>query len=103
MKNHLLTFVVFAFAIANPATRAQRSSGAPVYVVVTVEARKCEETPVINREDLMVREGRDRDEVIDWVPVQGEHASLSIARRCPAPPLVRSILSSNGLVAAHLA
>ena len=71
MKNHLLTFAVFALAIANSAARAQQSSGVPVHVVVTVETSKGEEAPVINREDVMVREGRDRDEVIDWVPAQG--------------------------------
>jgi hypothetical protein len=78
MKNHLLTSAVFALAIANPAVGAQQSSGVPVHVVVTVEARKGEETPMIKREDVMVREGRDRDEVIEWVPAQGEHASLEL-------------------------
>ncbi len=63
---------------ADASTRAQQSSGVPVHVVVTVEARKGEEIPVITREDVMVREGRDRDEVIDWVPAQGEHAPLEL-------------------------
>jgi hypothetical protein len=78
MKNHLLTFAVFALAIAKPTARAQQSSGVPVHVVVTVEARKGQETPVINREDVMVHEGHDRVEVIDWIPAQGEHASLEL-------------------------
>ena len=71
-------FAVFALAIANPSVRAQQSSGVPVHVVVTVEARKGQEIPVINREDVMVREGHDRDEVIDWVPAHGEQASLEL-------------------------
>jgi len=33
---------------------------------------------VINREDVMVHEGRDRDLVVDWVPAQGEHAALEL-------------------------
>ena len=35
-------------------------------------------TPVVNREDVMVHEGHDRDAVIDWVPAQGERASLEL-------------------------
>src|SRR5690349_15024585 len=78
LKNHLLTLAVFSLAIAKPAARAQQSSGVPVHVVVTVEARKGQETPVINSEDVMVHEGHNRVEVIDWVPAQGEHASLEL-------------------------
>jgi len=63
---------------ADAAVRAQQSSGVPVHVVVTVEARKGAETPVINREDVMVHEGRDRDPVVDWVPAQGENTALEL-------------------------
>src|SRR5215469_3269624 len=77
-KNHLLTLAVFALAIADAGLRAQQSSGVPVHIVVTVEARKGEETPVINREDVMVHEGHDRDQVVEWVPAQGEHAPLQL-------------------------
>jgi hypothetical protein len=78
MKNHLLSLAAFALTITSPHAPAQPSSGVPVHVVVTVEARKGEETPLINREDVMVHEGHTRDEVIDWVPAQGEHASLEL-------------------------
>jgi len=47
-------------------------------MVVTVEAHHGTNVPVINREDVMVYEGRDRDKVIDWVPAQGDHAGLEI-------------------------
>jgi len=50
----------------------------PVHIVVTVEARKGQETPAISREAVIVREGHDRDEVIDWVLAQGEHRSLEL-------------------------
>ena len=33
---------------------------------------------MINREDVMVHEGRDRDPVVDWVPAQAEHAALEV-------------------------
>src|SRR5215471_20302990 len=82
MKNRFLTLAVFAllsFAAAN--TVGQQSppeTGVPVQMVVTIEAHKGKEIPAINREDVMVREGRDRDPVIDWVPAQGEHAALEL-------------------------
>jgi hypothetical protein len=36
------------------------------------------DTPVINREDVMVYEGRERDTVTDWVPAQGDRAALDL-------------------------
>lgn len=77
-KSRLIILAIFALAIAAASVRAQQSSGVPVHVVVTVEARKGEEPPVINREDVMVREGHDGDSVIEWVPAQGDHASLEL-------------------------
>src|SRR6516225_1737934 len=50
--------------------------GVPVHMLVTVEARHGTNPPEINREDVMVREGHDRDPVTDWVAAQGEHAAL---------------------------
>jgi hypothetical protein len=47
-------------------------------MVVTVEARHGSNIPVINREDVMVFEGHDRDTVTDWVPAQGDHAALEL-------------------------
>ena len=50
-----------------------------MHFVVTVEAHKGKETPVINREDVVVHEGRrDRDPVVEFVPAQGEHAALEL-------------------------
>ena len=80
-KSHLLALAVFAFwaFVAANAVAQQSSAGpAPVRVVVTVEAHKGGETPVMNREDVMVHEGHDRDSVIEWVPAQGEHALLEL-------------------------
>ena len=80
-RSHLLTLAVFAllaFADANAVAQQSSTGTAPVHVVVTVEAHKGGETPVVNREDVMVHEGHDRDVVIDWVPAQGEHAMLEL-------------------------
>jgi len=60
------------------AQKAPAASGVPAHLVVTVEARKGSDTPVVNRDDVMVYEGHDRDTVTDWVPAQGEHGALEL-------------------------
>ena len=64
--------------IAVLAQETPSSTGAPVRMLVTVEARHGSDVPVINREDVMVHQGRDRAKVTDWVPAQGEHADLEL-------------------------
>src|SRR5882724_9230262 len=85
-KSHLLTLAIFAFlafAAANAVAQQSSAGTAPVHVVVTVEAHKGGETPVVNREDVMVHEGHDRDAVIDWVPGRVEHHAGYTARGPP--------------------
>jgi hypothetical protein len=45
-------------------------------MIVTVEPRKGSDVAVVSREDVMVYERKTRDQVIDWVPAQGDHAGL---------------------------
>ena len=69
----ILTLVVGAMA--------QQSSmlpGVPVHMVVTVEARRGTQVPTINKDDVMVYQGKDRDQVTDWVPLQGDKAALDL-------------------------
>ena len=54
------------------------SAGNPVNIVVTAVSPHGGEVPTLNREDVMVYEGRDRDTVTDWAPAQGEHAGLEL-------------------------
>jgi hypothetical protein len=56
---------------SSPATGAAR-------MVVTVEAKHGSNVPEINREDVMIYEGHDRDQVTDWIPLQGNHAGLEL-------------------------
>jgi len=77
-KNSRFSSALFVLAMTVAGARAQQPAGIPVHVVVTVEAHKGKEIPVINREDVMVHEGRERDTVVDWVPAQGEHAALEL-------------------------
>ena len=57
---------------------AQQTSegGVPVHMIVTVEPHHGSDVPVVNREDVMVYEGKDRDKVTEWIPAQGDHADL---------------------------
>jgi hypothetical protein len=83
-QKHILTTAIMGllfWAYSSGGVTAQQASsanGVPAHLVVTVEAKKGSEIPEVNREDVMVFEGRDRDKVIDWVPAQGEHAALEL-------------------------
>jgi len=68
----VLTICVIAFSRIS----AQQASGVPSHMVVTVEPHHGSDVPTVNREDVMVYEGKDRDRVTEWIPAQGEHAAL---------------------------
>jgi hypothetical protein len=60
------------------AQQAAAANGVPTHIVVTVEPHHGSDVPSVNREDVMVYEGRDRDPVTEWIPAQGEHADLEL-------------------------
>jgi hypothetical protein len=71
--------VLAVWASVTGSVRAQNTATqAPAHLLVTVEARHGSNVPEIGREDVMVYEGRDRDQVVDWVPAQGDHAGLEL-------------------------
>ena len=73
----LMTLMLGAILIRTVfAQQAPNANGNPVHMIVTVEPRKGSEVPVVNREDVMVYEGKNRDQVTGWVPAQGDHAGL---------------------------
>jgi hypothetical protein len=85
MKKHSLKFemlvAITALLVSVQLISAQENSspaGLSVNLVVTVEARHGSNVPDIGREDVMVFEGRDRDKVTAWLPLQGEHAGLEL-------------------------
>ncbi|MFZ1919341.1 MAG: hypothetical protein WAU58_17345 [Terriglobales bacterium] len=61
------------FAQQNPG-----SNGTPVHMVVTVEPHHGSDVAPVTRDDVMVYEGKERDQVLDWVPAQGDHAGLEL-------------------------
>ena len=60
------------------AQESAASAGPAVNLVATVEARHGSNVPEITREDVMVYEGKDRDKVTGWLPLQGDHAGLEL-------------------------
>jgi len=74
-----LLFVSCVGAVRNAsAQQSATSGGVPAQIVVTVEPKHGANAPVVNREDVMVFEGHDRDKVTDWIPLQGDHAGLQL-------------------------
>src|SRR5438445_12205673 len=73
-------FAMATLAISDMPLAAQQvpSSGTPVPMVVTVEAHHGTNIPVINREDVAVYEGHDREQLTDWLPLQGDDAWLDL-------------------------
>src|SRR5262249_42343525 len=78
LKHVLL--LVFAAAFGKTLAAAQQPPlpGVPVQMVVTVETKHGAAVPVINREDVLVYEGHDRDQVTDWAPLQGNNAPIEL-------------------------
>jgi hypothetical protein len=54
------------------------ATGTPVHMVVTAEARHGADVPDIQKEDVMVYQGRDRVKTTDWIPLQGDHSELEL-------------------------
>jgi hypothetical protein len=67
---------VCIFAGENALAQQPAAGGVPVQILVTVEPRHGSSIPVINREDVKVMEGRNRDTVTDWVSAEGDRAAL---------------------------
>ncbi len=73
-------FVVGVIAATPGVLRGQQptATGTAVHMVVTVEARHGSDVPTIQKEDVMVYQGRDRVKTVDWIPLQGDRAALEL-------------------------
>ena len=76
--NVLLVIGVIAVATSLLTGQQSPTTGTPVHMVVTAEARHGADVPVIQREDVMVYQGRDRVKTTNWIPLQGDHAELEL-------------------------
>ncbi len=66
--NTILGLALWAPVTGSLAAQNAATQGVPAHLLVTVEARHGSNIPEIGRSDVMVYEGRDRDEVTNWVP-----------------------------------
>ncbi|HXB22894.1 MAG TPA: hypothetical protein VNV88_16015 [Candidatus Solibacter sp.] len=85
MKRHSATWatIVLVAIALGCATFSWSSQGAatatvPVNILVSVEAKHGKEIPVIHREDVRVFHDKNRLQVTDWLPLQGEQAGLEL-------------------------
>jgi hypothetical protein len=81
--NRIFVTLLFAWAMGIYAVGTVVAQQAPVameprHLIVTVEPKHGKEVPVINRDEIMVYEGHDRDQVTDWIPAQADHAALEL-------------------------
>jgi hypothetical protein len=74
----VLTLIAISSLLASVqfAAAQESATGPAVNLMVTVEARHGSNVPDVTRDDVMVYEGRDRDRVTGWLPLQGDHAGL---------------------------
>jgi hypothetical protein len=81
MKKQGAFFLSALLAIsAGPILHSQATSGTvPVHMVVTAESTKDSSSPGdMDKRDVVVRLGRDRAEVSDWIPARGDQAGLQL-------------------------
>ncbi len=71
-----LLFLLSLAAIGTAAGQLAPTTQVATRMVVTAVASKGSDVPTISRDDVMVREGKDRDKVLDWVAATGDHAGL---------------------------
>jgi hypothetical protein len=65
-------------AAASASAQATPASGTPVHLTVTAEPKKGKDVPMIQKDEVMVYEGKDRDQVVDWIPAQGGQAAMEL-------------------------
>jgi hypothetical protein len=57
---------------------AAPEAGTAVHLTVTAEPKHGNDVPVIQKNEVMVYEGKDRDQVVDWIPAQGDHSAQEV-------------------------
>lgn len=61
-----------------PAQNAPQTNTNSVEIVVTAEVKHGSTVPAIERDEVLVYEGKDRDQVTAWVPATGERSALEL-------------------------
>lgn len=63
---------------ANAEPQEPASGGVAAHMVVTAEVHHGKEIPDVHKEDVMVYQGRERRQVVDWTPLRDDHAALQL-------------------------
>lgn len=75
------TLAMVAMLAATPRLRAQdapAASTAPVRMTVTASVDSDKRMPEIKKEDVAVGQGKERLQVTEWIPAQGDRAGLDL-------------------------
>src|SRR6266567_6763309 len=76
-RSTLLVFIALLSLGRLPA-QPEPSQQPAIHMIVTAEAHHGKDVPVLNREDVMVYQGKDRLQVTDWTPLTGDRAGLQL-------------------------
>jgi hypothetical protein len=76
----LSAFTAVAMFVTTPSVIAQQSttSTVPVKIAVTANVASDKRMPQINPVDVVVKQGKQRLQVTEWIPAQGDHAGLDL-------------------------
>src|SRR5580658_6480311 len=70
-----------AMFVTTPSSLAQQTATTttvPVRIAVTANVASDKRMPQINPEDVVVKQGKQRLQVTEWIPAQGDHAGLDL-------------------------
>jgi hypothetical protein len=77
----LSAFTTVAMFVTSPSSLAQQratTSTVPVRIAVTANVASDKRMPQINPEDVVVKQGKQRLQVTEWIPAQGDRAGLEL-------------------------
>ena len=80
-RNQIVLAAVLAGTLWTAGTvyaQAAPEAGTAVRLTVTAEPKHGNDVPVIQKNEVMVYEGKDRDQVVDWIPAQGDHSAQEV-------------------------
>lgn len=83
MKSRKISMLYSAVTLAAmlltiPSSQAQETATPHTRMTVTVNVGRDKRLPQINPEDVVVKQGKERLQVAEWVPAQGERAGLDL-------------------------
>jgi len=76
----LVVVITFLFIVLplQAQEKAAHAAGVPVKMTVTVNVASDKRMPEISRDDVLVKRGKDRLTVTNWIPATGDNAGLDL-------------------------